>query len=84
MPKNKRGTDHGWTIIKYKGDGALYAKCLCGFHYNCSGSKRKPDGTWSLIQEIKQEKLYPYCPNCGARKKYYSDIIIHVDKFPWE
>ena len=37
-----------------------------------------------VIQEIKQEKLYPYCPNCGARKKYYSDIIIHVDDFPWE
>ena len=81
--RNKRGTDPGWTIIKYKGDIALYALCRCGFRYSASESEGKTkEGTWSLKQKI--SKLYSYCPSCGARKKYYSDIIIHVDQFPWE
>lgn len=81
--KNKRGTDPGWTIIKYKGDIALYAKCLCGFQYAASkNAGRNKDGSWNMTQKIFE--LYQYCPNCGARKKCYSDIVIHIDKFPWE
>lgn len=81
----KRGTDHNWQIVKYKGDIAIYAKCKCGFHYNCGGSKRGQDGVWSLTQEVKSEKIYPYCPFCGARKKYYNDnCIFKIDKYSWE
>ena len=65
-----RGIDHHWETRKYKGDGAIYAHCRCGFEYNCSSSKMNEDGSWSLRQVI--TKLYPYCPNCGAHKKWYN------------
>lgn len=69
----KRGTDHSWEIRKYFGDIALYARCKCGFEYACSSSKRnEEDGSWSFKQEI--TKLYYYCPNCGARKKWYNEV----------
>lgn len=29
----KRGTDHEWHVVKYKNDGAVYARCKCGFEY---------------------------------------------------
>ena len=62
-----RQVDRKWDIRKYKGDGALYAHCKCGFEYCCSGSKRQEDGTWSLKQYIMINKIYHYCPNCGAK-----------------
>lgn len=80
--KNKRGTDHNWQIVKYKGDIALYAKCKCGFHYCCSSAIRNIDGSWSIKQKI--TKIYPYCPYCGARKKTYNNEINKINKFPWE
>lgn len=71
----KRGTDHTWQLVKYKEDMAIYAKCKCKFRYACSENKRNEDGTFSFKQI--PTLFYPYCPNCGARKKYYTDEIIN-------
>lgn len=67
--KNKRGTDHTWTLIQYKGDAAIYAKCKCGYHYNCSRWEKQSD-----YFRITPAVFYLYCPSCGARKKYYTEI----------
>ena len=67
---------------KYIDDVAIYAHCKCGFEYACSSSKRNKNGSWSLEQEI--TKLYYYCPNCGAHKKYYNDIPIKINKNRYE
>lgn len=75
--RQKRGKDHVWKIVKCKPDIALYAKCKCGYKYSCSQSKRNADGTWSFEQEI--VILHNYCPNCGARKKYYDDSEVSHD-----
>ncbi len=80
--KNKRGKDHKWFICKYTGDLAYYARCECGFKYACSASKRKEDGTWSFEQELKP--LYNFCPKCGARKKWYNEEVVKIDKFVYE
>ena len=71
--KNKKGTDHYWTLVKYDGDAAIYAECKCGHYYCCSRELRNEDGslTFKQIPTI----FYPYCPCCGARKKYYSSEI---------
>ena len=29
-------------------------------------------------------KLYPYCPLCGARKTRYSQEIVRIDRYMWE
>ena len=79
--KNKRGTCHYWNIIKYKGDLSLYAHCKCGFEYACSSNKRNENGSWSFEQEI--TKIYPFCPCCGAREKYYNNEIIKANKNRW-
>ena len=34
--RQKRSTDHFWQVVKYKGDGAFYARCKCGYRYCCS------------------------------------------------
>lgn len=78
----KRGTDHEWIVIKYKDDCAVYARCKCGFEYNCGQSKRLDDGTWSLMQY--PTILYLYCPYCGARKKRYNEEPVKLDKNRWE
>lgn len=80
--KMKRGKDRQWQICKYLDDIALYAKCKCGFYYPCSSNTRNPDGTWGFKQEI--TKLYHYCPNCGAYKKYYNETPQQVNKYLWE
>ena len=80
----KRGTDHNWEIVKYKGDIALYAKCRCGYHYCCSSSLKNEDGTWSMKQIVDDRKIFPYCPICGARKKTYSHDIKKFDKYSFE
>ena len=82
MRKGRR-IDHSWEVRKYKYDMALYARCSCGFQYVCSSSKRNEDGSWSFQQEI--TKLYPYCPQCGAHKKWYNIIPRKINKdFPWD
>ena len=67
-----RGIDHVWELIRYKHDAAIYARCKCGFRYHVS------DG----VGIFKPERLYSYCPNCGARKKRYIDEIKKLD-FDW-
>lgn len=69
----KRGTDHTWHLIRYVGDGAIYAKCKCGYHYNCGRSKRDDGCSWPLTQI--PTIFYPYCPSCGARKKRHSTDV---------
>ena len=79
----KRGADHWWHLVRYDGDIAIYASCKCGYRYPCSSSKRNDDGSWSFVQEV--TKLFPYCPTCGARKKWYSDdITIKKGYYSWE
>lgn len=75
----KRGTDHNWKIVRYKGDIALYALCKCGFYYHCSTCVRNEDGTWGTKQQV--TKIYPYCPNCGARKKTYDAEKTDIDRY---
>lgn len=78
----KRGTDHEWIVIKYKGDGAVHARCKCGFEYNCGKSKGLKDGSFSMTQY--PAVMYPYCPWCGARKKRYNEEPVKLEKFRWE
>lgn len=78
----KRGTDHSWKLVRYKGDIAIYGLCGCGYRYRCSTNKQSPDGAFSVEQEV--TRLYPYCPMCGARKKRYSDSIEKINRFSFE
>ena len=77
----KRGTDHNWQVVRYIGDIALYARCKCGYQYCCSSSTKNKDGTWSVKQII--SKIYSYCPNCGARKKWYNEEPIKLKEPSW-
>lgn len=77
----KRGTDHTWEIRKYKGDIMLYAHCSCGYEYGASTNKLTPDGKRLFEQEI--YGLYRYCPWCGARKKWMTEVI-QQSKTRWE
>ena len=78
--KKGRSKDHVWQFCKFKGDIAYYAKCKCGFRYACY--KHKKIGEVSPVPD--PERLYNYCPFCGARKTRYNTEIIYIDKFPWE
>ncbi len=75
----KRGKDSLWRPVKFKGDGAIYAKCKCGFYYPCCKS---PDANFKI--EIDPNKMYPYCPSCGARKKRYLTEVERLDRTQWE
>lgn len=77
----KRGKDSLWRPIKFKGDCAIYAKCKCGFYYPCYSTN-----TWlnTFKVEIDPNKIYPYCPICGARKKRYLTDVEKLDKTKWE
>jgi len=71
-----RGKDSHWKVCRYTGDGAFYAHCKCGFYYSCG----------DIINRIKDTdwKIYRYCPCCGARKKWYNEEPIKMEKeFPW-
>lgn len=78
----KRGTNHDWVVIRYKGDVAIYARCKCGFEYDCGKSKRLEDGSFSITQY--PAIMYQYCPWCGVRKKRYNEEPIKLEKFRWE
>lgn len=77
--RQKRGIDNHWQVRKYYGDAALYAHCKCGFQYCCSSSTRNEDGSWSLKQQV--SFLYRYCPRCGARKKWYNEEPVKMDRY---
>lgn len=78
----KRGTDHEWHVVKYKNDEAVYARCKCGFEYNCGKSRRMEDRTWSIKQY--PTIMYSYCPWCGTRKKWYNEEPEKLDRLKWE
>ena len=83
MSKKKRkgrAIDHCWQFVKYKGDGAFYAKCSCGFRYACY--KHDPPNTLRSVPD--PEKLYNYCPYCGARKTRYYDEPVYINKYWFE
>lgn len=81
MKKKRKGRkiDHLWRFVKYKSDMAIYAKCSCGFAY--PAYKNKEPG--SIGTEIDPEKLYNYCPYCGARKKRYIPEVEKIDRYLW-
>ena len=77
--KRGRGKDHLWQFVRYKGDIAYYAKCSCGFHYSCY---KHESGIFIIVPD--PDKLYKYCPCCGAIKKRYCDDVIFIDKYWFE
>ncbi len=81
MPKHKRkgrAIDHYWRFCKYKGDMAFYAKCSCGFYYPCYKNSIPPNTVPA------PEKLFNYCPHCGARKIRYYKEPIYIDRYSFE
>ena len=84
MSKKKRkgrGINHGWRFGEYKGDIAIYAICPdCRFIYACDKEKYRG----GIPRVPAPEKLYPYCPLCGARKTWYEEEVEKIDMYPWE
>ena len=80
---SKRGTDHTWKLVKYNGDASIYARCKCKYHYCCSTMKINKDGSRNVFHQV-LTILYPYCPVCGVRKKWYSTEITKIDKYEFE
>lgn len=76
----KRGKDHTWSVVRYKGDGAFYARCKCKYEYCCS--KLDESHPWRTI--IDENKMYNYCPYCGARKKLYNPEPVVLDYCWWD
>ena len=81
----KRGKDHYWQLIRYKDNAAIYARCKCKFRYDCYSSDILPitikDESGALFPaDPSKLMLYRYCPNCGARKKWYVEEIKRIDK----
>lgn len=70
-----RSVDRHWEVRKYLGDEAFYAYCRCGWHYCCGDclSHKEPE-KWTL---------YPYCPWCGAHKKWYNDVPKEMNKYQY-
>ena len=79
----KRGTDDTWKLVKYRGDGAIYAKCKCRFDYNCGRNETDADGNFVSFKQI-PTVFYPYCPYCGAKKKWVTEDIERIDKYRFE
>lgn len=80
---SKRGTDHIWQLVKYKANAAIYAKCGCKYHYCCSTDEVKEDGSRNPFNQI-PTIFYPYCPICGARKKWHTSEIKKINKYEFE
>lgn len=81
MPK--RGTDHTWQLVKYNVDAAIYARCKCKYHYRCSTDDINEDGTSNPFHQV-PTIFYPYCPKCGARKKWVANEVRRIDKYSFE
>jgi hypothetical protein len=77
-----RSKDHLWKFVKYKGDMGIYAKCSCGFMYGCYYKKFKESQGYSFEILEAPDKLYPYCPYCGARKTRYEHVK-EIDEYMW-
>ena len=78
-----RAIDHVWRFVKFRGDACLYACCSCGFRYDgCKHVSRGPDMFDKIV--IAPERLYNYCPQCGARKTKYIEDIEKLDWSWWE
>ena len=80
--KKGRRKDHLWRFVKYRGVIGIYARCSCGFIYPCSKTE-DPDHD-NLRMVIDENRMYNYCPICGARKTRYDPEIKKIDKYPWE
>lgn len=80
--KKGRGKDHKWRFVKYKGNSAICAQCHCGFTYSCCREVREGNNGFKI--EPAPEKLYPFCPMCGSKKKTYNDKVKSIDKFIFE
>ena len=80
--KKGRRKDHLWRFVRYKGDIGIYARCSCGFWYHCS----KPEDPEhdNLRRVIDENKMYNYCPNCGARKTRYDPEVKRINRYSWE
>ena len=61
-----RGRDKNWKLVRYKGNGAVYAQCKCGWEFAC--------GHIIPSEKFSPDRMYKYCPACGAKKKYMSDV----------
>lgn len=77
----KRGTSHLWEIVKYQGDAAIYARCKCGFFYSVSLFE-KDDSGWRPPTKADPQRLYNYCPQCGARKTKYIPEVKKLNIYP--
>lgn len=73
-----RGIDHVWRFVKYKGDAAHYARCKCAFRYACYNMNK------GLGTTPAPEKLYYYCPMCGAKKTMYDEEVKKIDKYSFD
>jgi hypothetical protein len=62
MSRNFKLRPDIWYIRKYRGDGAIYARCRCGYQYGCYKTVDK--------FKIKIGYTYPYCPQCGEFKRF--------------
>ena len=82
MPK--RGTDHTWELIQFKGDCAIYARCKCKHYYNCGRPEKDENGHSFFPFRQVPDIFYPYCPMCGARKKWHTVEIEKLDKYRYE
>jgi peptide subunit release factor 1 (eRF1) len=49
----------GWTLLRYTGNMAYYARCACGYQYCCGNAR-----AMNLEEKVHYTN---YCPNCGAR-----------------
>lgn len=77
-----RGKDHVWRFVRFRGDIGIYAKCRCGYFYHCSKIEH-PDGI-GIRSIIDVDKIFPYCPNCGARKTRYETEVREIDRYMFE
>lgn len=86
MTRPKRGKDSWWRMVKYPYNGAIYAVCKCGYersafrnylHDKRGEFKRNESGELILLRE--PDNLKNYCPDCGARKKWWSNNIEEVE-----
>lgn len=75
---NRRGKDQIWRIIRYKVDLRYYARCDCGYEFDCSVDVLTPEG-WRISKT--EFATTRYCPNCGARKRLITEVQ-ELDEYP--